>query len=149
MTLIDAADYEAVRKAIEISLDEDDLPGSVIGLPIYQGEAEREVLGLVPTAQTEVDGTAGVPTASGQLIKLATVYLTAARLAPRVESIKSVKYPDYAEDRTVVDRDTQVAQLRTMAFSLIDTVLGITPSAALVSNVPIMFSKARGGRGVF
>jgi hypothetical protein len=51
-----AAEYPAIRAAIDISLDAGVLPDEVIGLPTYAGEADRWVLATNPAAATYTPG---------------------------------------------------------------------------------------------
>lgn len=50
MGFLTAAEYPAIRAAIDITLDPSSLPDEVIGLPTYAGEAEQWVLTTDPGA---------------------------------------------------------------------------------------------------
>lgn len=80
MALLTSADYPEIRDAIDVSLDSDSLPDSVIGRSIYVGRAEA----YIASRTTDTDDSA----------KRACIYYTAYLLV-KLEAIPALKSEDY------------------------------------------------------
>ena len=137
MALLYEADYPAVRAALDVQLTSRELPDSVIGLPLYVGAAEAEILVRDPLAATRTG-------AAWQHIVNATVLLTAALLAPALPAITSERFSEYSYDRDV-DWLALAAALRRRAETELAFVL--TPTAPTVASRPTIFAVATGTRG--
>lgn len=137
--LIGSDDYETIRKLLDVSLNDGQLPDSTIGLDIYQGAAIADVLELHPTAESE--------TGTDLLrCKRAAAYFCAARLAPAVVRITSltIQARDLNYARPVFDPEKRAAELRALAQAEITEVLTPTEQAG---TRPTMFVLATGNRG--
>lgn len=137
MALITASEYPAVRAALDTSLDSTVLPDGVIGLPIYQGAAEAEVLWRDPSAASRSG-------AEQIRIKNAVVFLTAARLAPRLPQITGERFGEHGYSRQAIDWTALAATLRADAAAELTAVL---EPANLTPARPRAFTVAPGGRG--
>lgn len=139
MTLITSADYDSIRKAIDLDLTATDLPNEVIGLDVFHGAAEREVIARHPTAADETGDDL-------KRVQAAVIYLVAARLAPTVvrKTSISVQTRDASYSRPAFDGQKRAAELRGLAEVELQEV--IQPSAVAPSR-PTMFALASGTRG--
>ncbi len=136
MTIIRQADYEAIRKAIDVSLDSSVLPDSVIELPIYRDAAEAEVIAADADALTR-SGSEAVAICN------AAIYLCAARLAMAVPQLQSERMgADYQYTRQI-DYSKRATELRTLADRELATIL--LPTTGQVK--PTFFTVASGRRG--
>lgn len=139
MSILSAADYPAIRAALDTSLDTSALPDQTIALDIYQGAAEREVKERDPdwAARTGTDALR---------LRAAAVFLTAARLTSAVIRVTSVNVQsrDLSYSRPVFDPAEKAAQLRALAEQELAAL--VTPNAA-TSGRPTMFSLASSRRG--
>lgn len=139
--LLASGDYPAVRAVLDVSLGDAELPADVIDQPIYAAAAIAEVIDHYPTAESETD------TAILARLRRATVYLTAARLAPAVVRITSltVTRGDVAFSRQTFDPEKRAAELRALADLELQEI--IEPDDTSPSR-PTMFTYARGGRAL-
>lgn len=139
MTLLDAADWPAVRAAIDVDLSDTQLPDVTIELDIYAGAADADVLELHPTAEAETG-------ANLLRVKRAAVFFCAARLVPVVVRLTAatVQARDLSYSRNLYDPAKRVEELKAMAIEEINEVL--TPSAETPER-PVMFKRAPGRRG--
>lgn len=137
MTLIVAGDYEAIRKALDTSLDNRLLPDAVIGLDLYAGAASRAVLARDPDAATRT-GTAG------QQIKLAAILWCASLIAPALPQISGEDHGDDSYRRVLASPEKLAADLRARAEAELAAVL--LPDAPTPYRPPV-FTLARGRRG--
>lgn len=126
MALLTNQDYPAVRAALDVSLSPSELSDSVIGLPIFQGKAEAEVIDRIPDAQALVDA-AVEP--DHQRVKNAAIYLTAALIAIRNPQITRDAFAGISVERKAQDVAALERDLRALANSEITAVIG-TPVAA-------------------
>lgn len=135
--LLSAADWPAVRAALDVTLDSSALPDATIALDIFSGEAMREVEARVTDATTLTGDDALDVTA-------AAVYLTAANLAPSMPSLTraSGQYLDW--QRKGMDWNQRAAELRARAEEKIADLL--EPDTA-APHLPTMFATAGGTRG--
>ena len=138
MALLSAADYPAIRAAIDVSLTARVLPDSVIGLPIYVDAAEAEVLARDPLAATRTGGEL-------QHIQNAAVLLTAALLAPALPGYTAEDFSEYSYQRKT-DWATRAAELRKRAEAELAAVL--EPENPTTASKPTMFTTAPGTRGL-
>lgn len=139
MPILDSSHYPAIRSLIDTELSPTQLPDATIGLDIYQGAAESELLDRVPDAASK--------TGSDEVrVKRALVYLTAARLVHSVvrATSMSVSTRDIAFARPSYDPDEKEAMLRGMAEREIAELL--TPTATAPAR-PTMFRVGSSTRG--
>lgn len=139
MAILTSADYPAVRAALDVALNEQQLPNATIGQDIFVGAAEAELLRRVPTA-------ASMTGSDLARVKRALVCLTAALLAPSVVRITSmsIQTRDLSYSRHTFDPEEKAAELRSRAETEIGMLL--TPGAATPAR-PVMFAVAPGYRG--
>lgn len=139
MAILSAADYPAIRAALDVSLNAQQLPDATIGQDIFVGAAEAELLRRVPDAASKTGDDL-------RRVKRALVWLTAALLAPSVVRITSlsVQTRDLSYSRQTFDPDEKAAELRSRAESEIAMLL--TPGEATPS-LPTVFTVAAGYRG--
>jgi len=138
MALLSAADYPAIRAAIDVSLTARVLPDSVIGLPIYVDAAEAEVLARDPLAESRTG-------AALQHVTNAAVLLTAALLAPALPGYTAEDFSEYSYQRKT-DWATRAAELRKRAEAELAAVL--EPENPTTASKPTMFTTAPGTRGL-
>lgn len=142
MALITPAEYPEIRAVLDTSLTSTQVPDAMIEYSIYLGRAEREIIGMYPSAQTVV--TAGTDTAAIAVIKRATIYLVAALLAPAIPRLLKEHLGIYNYTRKMQELDEQVDYLRGMVESELSTIVDI----AFSDIIPTLFTVARGNRGV-
>src|SRR4051812_45313755 len=87
MPILSPADYPEVRAQLDLTLDGTMLPDATIGLDAFVGEAEREVLARDPLALSRTGDEAA-------RVRLAAIYLTAARLALALPVLTSEETPE-------------------------------------------------------
>lgn len=138
MALLSAADYPAIRAAIDVSLTARVLPDSVIGLPIYVDAAEAEILTRDPLAESRTG-------AALQHVTNAAVLLTAALLAPALPGYTAEDFSEYSYQRKT-DWATRAAELRKRAEAELAAVL--EPENPTTASKPTMFTTAPGTRGL-
>lgn len=137
MALLTTAQHEAIRKAIDVSLDATALPSAVIALDLYAGAAEREVLARDPDAESRTgDALAAVTTAA--------VLLCAARLVPAVPRVASLSSTGEGITQKLSDPDKLAADLRARGEAELAAVLADVSSTAVR---PTLFRLAPGRRG--
>jgi hypothetical protein len=130
--LITEADYDTIRKAIDITVDENMLPGDVIALPIYEAAAIRKILERDPAAESRT-GTALAR------VKSAAVLFCAALLAPamtgKMVSSLSVQTRDLNYTRPPYDGVKRAAEL--LAMAEVELAEVVTPEDELYSVVTL------------
>jgi len=137
MALLSAADYPAIRAAIDVSLTARVLPDTIIGLPIYVDAAEAEILLRDPLAESRTG-------AALQHVTNAAVLLAAALLAAAMPAYTAETFSDYSYQRKI-DWAARAAELRQRAEAELAAVLAA--SAPTTYQRPTMFSVASGTRG--
>ena len=139
MTILTALDYPAIRAALDVGLNAQQLPDATIAQGIFLGAAEDELLRKVPGAAAY----AGDDLAR---VKRALVWLTAAYLAHSVVRLTSISIQtrDLSYSRQTFDPDAKAAELRARAG--VEIAALVTPSATVPAR-PTMFTLAGGGRG--
>lgn len=137
MTLLSAADYPAIRAAIDVSLDSAMLPDDVIALDLYIGAGQRDVLRIDPEAESRT---------GDELLhaQTAAILFTAARLCGAVPQINQERFPDHEYRRQDVDMAARAANLRALAEDELGAYLD---SGNLTSDRPTAFTLAHGCRG--
>lgn len=133
--LLTAAEYSSIRAALDVGLDDEALPDSIIELPIYSGAAELEILRRIPDLYTRN----GI---ERRKCVNAMILLTAAYLAPAVPQITSETLGDVSRNYQAIDWLKFAAELRGRADSMM-VELTIGKSTA----IPSLFSLASGRRG--
>ncbi len=136
--LLSTTNWPAVRAALDVSLDDKQLPDSIIGMDIYSGRAVREV-----TAR--VEGATALTGDSEKRVIAAAVFLTAANIAPALPSIMRAESQHLAIQRKEVDWNKRAADLRQAAEDEIAELL--EPDTA-VAYRPTMMARAKGRRGL-
>jgi hypothetical protein len=136
--LIDSSVYPEIRALIDSSIAESQLPDSMISMSVFQGMAEKEVVRMYPNAYIETDA------AKLSHIQRATIYLTAAFLAPSVPDVISEHFGNYQYRRNSLNTSDLADRLRGMAEDEINQILDLIDSAEII---PIMFTTAWGPRG--
>lgn len=139
MTILSASDYPAIRAALDVGLNEAQLPDATIGQDIFLGAAEAELLLRVPDAASKTGD-------DMSRVVRALVWLTAALLAHSVVRVTSlsVQTRDLSYSRQTFDPDAKAAELRSRADVEIAALLEPSSTAAMM---PTMFALATGGRG--
>ena len=140
-TLLDFASYDAIRAAIDISLNRDSLPDDVIALPIYLSAADLEVKRRDPLWASRT---------GDSLISLtnAAIYLTAARIAPAMPRLLSQKIAAGGDDFTLqfqaIDWAARAQALRQQGEDALDSLID---PGDVISTRPTRFTVASGRRG--
>ena len=137
MPLISSADFQEVRELIDISLDALALPDAVVGRDAYAGAAMRDVLSRDPLAESRTG-------ADGARVRLAAIYLTAARLCPAVPALSRETHGETTYQRVAFDPAKRAEELRSLAESELSAVL--EPDDPTPYR-PTMFRLASGRRG--
>jgi len=139
MPILSDTDYPAIRAALDVGLNAQQLPDAIIEQDIFLGAAEAELVRRVADA-------AGKTGDDLNRVKRAAVWLTAALLAHSVVRITSmsVQTRDLSYSRQTFDPDEKAAELRSRAEAEIAMLL--TPTDATPAR-PTMFTLAGGGRG--
>src|SRR5436309_3365234 len=110
LLLLSAGSYDAIRKSLDLGLDEKALPDEVIEYPIYGPAAEADVTAADPLALTYAEGTV----AKERCIR-AAIFLTAARLAPSLPAIMQEAIGDYRLQQQPPDLALLARTLRGLA----------------------------------
>lgn len=139
--LITEADYQTIRQAIDITIDENMLPGDVIALPIYEAAAIRQVIDRHPTAESETGDNL-------KRVKNAAALFCAALIAPamtgKMVNSLSTSTRDLNFSRPPYNGEKRAAELRGLAEAEIAEVL---EPADETHARPAMFALASGRRG--
>ena len=124
MTILNASSFVAIRAAIDLSLDTESLPDTVIALPIYMDAADLEV-------KTRDTAWASRTGDSLTLLTNACVYLTAARLAPAMPRLLGETYADgYQYQMQAIDWEARARWLRAQAELSLDALIGVVETDA-------------------
>lgn len=137
-----SAEYPAIRAAIDISMDVSNLPDDVIGLSIYEQEAERWVAIVHPLSDTYAAGTVEFRT-----VQTAAIYACAALVAPAVPTLTGETYEDgYRYTRDKVDTGALQLALWERARAALQTLMEVSSGD---SKPPrrFIFTRACGARG--
>lgn len=139
MAILTSADYPAIRAALDVGLNAQQLPDATIELDTFAGAAEAELVRRIPDAALLVDDDL-------KRVKRALVWLTAALLAHSVVRITSmsIQTRDLSYSRQTFDPDEKAAELRGRAEAEIAMLLEPNETTPAM---PTMFTLATGGRG--
>jgi len=139
MALITSSEYPAIRAAIDVKLNENDLRNEMIALDIYSGAAHRDVIARYAEAESETGDDL-------QRMKNAAIYFCAARLVAVVFKATSVNVTagDMSWSRRGLDPEQRAEELRAMANEEIDAVLSPTD---VTPGKMTMFKRVPGNRG--
>lgn len=137
---IPITDYEAIRKAIDITVTAAMLPDTVIGLSIFSGQAESWVDTQDPDWATRT-GSAALA------IRRAAIYRAAANLVPALPSLTREQMGDASFTYATRDLAATVDDLNSKADSEIDLATGADPDPSNLDAMPTMFVLAPGYRG--
>jgi hypothetical protein len=137
---IPIADYEAVRKAIDLTITAAMLPDSTIGLSIYVGEAEAWVASQDPDWATRTG-------AAASAIRRAAIYRAAGNLVPALPVLTREQMGDASFTYATRDIVATVADLYSKATSEIGLVIGAVVDPFDLDAMPTMFTLAPGYRG--
>lgn len=137
MALFTAATAEQVRAVLGLGLSVTEIGDDVIGMSVYAGAAEAELLRRDPLASGY--------TTDPQLgnAQRALVYLIAARLVPALPAVLSEQLGDYRYQMQATDATKEAARLQGLADEAIAANLTDT---GFVSPIPSFFTVA-GRRG--
>jgi hypothetical protein len=135
--ILTAADYQEIREQIDTSLDATTLPDATIGRDAYAGAAMREVISRDPLAETRTG-------ADAARVRLAAIYLTAARLCPAVPALVRVTHQETTYQQVAPRFDKRAEELRGLAET---ELAAVTASGDTTPYRPTMFRTARGRRG--
>lgn len=117
--VFDPANYESVRKAIDVSLDDVTLPDSIIGLDIYAGEASRYIdRHLTPEQQA----------AQPESTNTAAIYYAASFLCTALRQVRRERMAGGELEYQVIDILAKGTELLGKA--------GLTISAIIVASEP-------------
>lgn len=139
MGLIGVSDFNDVRRALDATLDATTLPNDVISSPIYQGQAELDILARVP-------GAAALSGVEAMQVRIVAILLTAAYIAPAVPLIVREQDKDYSYQRQPIDWLDAQARLNARAEQIL---VGLAGEATTTDDFAgVMFARASGCRGV-
>lgn len=124
---------------IDSTLTEVQLPDDVIGMSVFQGMAEKDVIRIYPAAATETDSE------KIEHIQRATILLTASYIAPSIPSLQGEHLGNYQYRRIAIDSNALADRLRGLAE---DELTQIDPLDDDGEVIPIMFTTAIGPRGM-
>ncbi|MGN6814406.1 MAG: hypothetical protein ACTHMP_26365 [Thermomicrobiales bacterium] len=137
MAILTSDLYPAVRAALDLDLTADELPDSVIAMPIYAGAADSAVLARDPDALTQTGDAL-------QHVKNAAVLFCAALLAPVVPQIVRERTPEYDYWLTKTEWTDRAPLLRGRAEEELAAYLLPAETAAYR---PTLFARASATRG--
>lgn len=137
MALLTASEYSGIRAALDVSLDADMVPDSIIEEPIFGPAAELWVMEQDPLWSTRTG------TAQRHLLNALTYY-AASLIAPSMPAILSESQGPYAYSRASVDWMKRAAELAGRAEEEIAAVLAPSQS---VTRYPTFMTRAPGQRG--
>jgi hypothetical protein len=144
MPILTDLDYDDVRDAIDVSLDEGNLPNTTIKRDIYQGRAEDWALSRDGNADKYASGALADPV-KAKRVRRAVIYYLAALLCPVVPAIKrDQEGKDEEYERVPFDAKSRAAELFAMADGELDAYLEAQPQAV---QLPTIFTLACGRRG--
>lgn len=143
--LITEADYDTIRKAIDITVDENMLPDDVIALPIYQGAAIRQVLYRDSSAES-LTGTAL------ERVQSAAFLFCAALIAPamtgKMVNSLAIQTRDLNFSRPPYNGIKRAEELLAMAEGELDAAFVATGPDALVAGVLTYDFASHGPEGI-
>ena len=140
--LLGPANYETVRKAIEVTLSADDLPDQVIAQDQYAGEAERQVLALAANLAPGITVARG--TDGWRQLETAAALLCASLIVGAIPQLNSESFADYSYARVPLDPLATANKLLTRALALVADVVEVD---IILSARPPAMILALGGRG--
>lgn len=125
LRILTYGDYEAVRKSLDLSLDEAALPSEIIELPVFGPAGESDVLERDPYSL----GYQTTDTVAWERVRRAAIWFTAARLAPAVPALTMERLGDWSMSRKETDFGALAATLRGRAAAeLAQNVTGSSPA---------------------
>lgn len=140
MPILTSADWPAVRAVLDTSLDATTLPSATIEMAPFEPAAEIEAKARDPLWATRTGDDL-------TRLKNATVYLTAARIAPSLPAITRAELGgDFSFSRATVDWATRATDLLALAGTEFDAYLA-ADSTVGADDMPIFFTVASGSRG--
>jgi hypothetical protein len=140
VAILSTSDYPEIREQLDVTLDSTLLPDATIGRDAFVGEAEREVLARDPLALSYSAGTD-----NAKRVRLAAIYLTAARLAVALPVLTSEEVSGASRyQRAAWDPAVLASRLRQLAGEVFAAYLETSGST---SSVPFAFGLACGRRG--
>lgn len=137
MTILGISDYDSVRAALGIDVDEATVSDDFIALPIYQGAAEQEVIRRDPNAESRTGSEL-------QRIINATVLITAALICQVMPNLRRESFGDYSYSMEA-NWTARAQELRARADRELAAVLDAANFATLTR--PTMFAVASARRG--
>ena len=137
MGLLTANEYDAIRAAIDVSLDADTLPDRVIELPVYGPAADLWV-------QTRDPLWASRTGAAHLTLVNALIFYCASLLVPAIPMLTAETHGPNTWQRQPVEWQERAALLRGQAEEAVSSV--VTPTATSVAPMT-MFGRVAGRRG--
>lgn len=131
-------DYPQIRAAIDLTLDETNIPDTMIEYDIYLARAEEEV-----TSQDPLWATHMLDATNNLHMKRAAIFYCARLLIMAVPMMEMEYFGEYRYHRDVTDWKTIAGNLGALGDSELAYVLD---SGALTMNLPTMFTAAAGRR---
>lgn len=139
MPILSEEHYDAIRKAIAVELDADDLPDTTISLSIYLGAAERWALAADPDIATRQGSQL-------EAAQNAVIFKCASLLVPAVPFLEQESFAvGEGFRRQRVDKDDLAQTLAVRAQSELDSYL-LTGSSTGATYLPV-FCVGPGYRG--
>jgi len=129
--ILDQIDYDSVRRAIDVTLDDgvevdDDriLPDRVIGDPIYAVPVDAEIFAALPSAYPWDSNT--LTGSQKETVRRAAVYLTAARVYPRIPMVTQEQIgSEHRYRREYESVADVVVRLRGEAFDILQPLIDL------------------------
>lgn len=118
---IPVADFDEIRRQIDVSLSAKVLPDAVIGMSTFAGKAADWVEATDPDWATRTG-------LAARSIRRAAIYYCAALILPRLPQLTAERMGEYSYNREVRDINEAVANLVTLANEEMNTATGSTSS---------------------
>jgi hypothetical protein len=134
--ILQQSDCDAIRAAIDVTLDASDVPDTVIMMSIYADRAERWMAAQIPDFATRLPP-------ESDLIRDSLILYCASLLVPVSPLFKSEVHPEFEYTRPDIDPLKKQNQLASDAAGVVD------PIVVLLSGMsrPTMFTVVSAVRG--
>lgn len=135
--VLTSADYPSIRQAIDIRLDEIDIPDTTIALDIYAGFAVRRVVGRLPNPyDVSLDPT----------VKTACIFSCAALLIPAMKQIQNEQIAGHEKTFKVIDWDKKIRELEGRIDQIVGSILVTIGGVGSNIAMPGFFTVAKANR---
>lgn len=137
MALLSAANYAEIRAALDVSLNDLQLPDAIIAYDMYAGRGQRQVLAAIPTAES---------LAGDDLLRArnAAMFYTAAFIAPAIPNIVSKSMGGERAIQFDIDWEARADGLRAAAAEELAAIQAPEEDAP---NAPTLITRVSGRRG--